>query len=81
MRLLSATTAAPAQGSDPIDGQVSVIDGDTIDGQRIRLSGIDAPEVDQRCNRELPSSVSIEGHETSDGSQSLRRSFRSHSLF
>jgi endonuclease YncB( thermonuclease family) len=33
--------------ADTITGQASVIDGDTIEihGKRIRLSGIDAPEV------------------------------------
>jgi endonuclease YncB( thermonuclease family) len=49
--LLSATTAAPVARSDPIEGQASVIDGDTIEihGRRIRLAGIDAPESDQLC--------------------------------
>ena len=33
------------------DGRITVIDGDTLDvgGVRVRLHGIDAPEVDQTC--------------------------------
>ena len=40
--------------ADTIQGQASVIDGDTIDihNTRIRLHGIDAPESSQRCLNE-----------------------------
>lgn len=42
--------AASAQ-TQPIVGKARVIDGDTIDiaGQRIRLFGIDTPEIEQTC--------------------------------
>ena len=45
-----------ATGSTSADvvGEAEVLDGDTllVDGQRIRLSGVDAPELGQVCRRD-----------------------------
>ena len=48
---LTLTILSDAKAADPIIGQATVIDGDTIDirGQRIRLSGMDAFETRQPC--------------------------------
>jgi endonuclease YncB( thermonuclease family) len=48
--LLSADTSA----ADDLTGQVSIVDGDTLEihGTRIRLWGIDAPESSQLCRGE-----------------------------
>jgi endonuclease YncB( thermonuclease family) len=45
--------SAPGSGGLVITGRASIIDADTIEvqGQRIRLHGIDAPENDQVCER------------------------------
>lgn len=49
--LVAATAAWLTPPGPPIEGKPCVIDGDTlrIGSTRIRLSGIDAPELDQTC--------------------------------
>lgn len=62
------TQSAPASFEDAsIVGRASVIDGDTLDiqGQRIRLYGIDAFEMGQRCRTESNSAVRC-GREAAD---------------
>ncbi|MFA5900625.1 MAG: thermonuclease family protein, partial [Hyphomicrobium sp.] len=56
LTLLPARETAARPAADygpPISGTVRVIDGDTIvvDSRHIRLEGIDAPEIAQRCGR------------------------------
>ncbi len=50
--------ASPAAATQPLEiwGHAEVIDGDTIaiDGQKVRLHGIDAFELDQMCSSTNP---------------------------
>lgn len=51
LTLISLSLSADGIGSDIIEGNAIVIDGDTIEihGERIRLDAIDAPESRQTC--------------------------------
>lgn len=53
--LLLALVASRVQGplSPDVEGRAQVVDGDSlvISAQRVRLAGIDAPELDQTCRR------------------------------
>lgn len=46
---------APSEAAAPLAGRAVAVDGDTLDvqGQRVRLEGIDAPEMGQTCGRRL----------------------------
>lgn len=50
---ISAAWGIPKQ-APPLSGFVQVIDGDTldVDGERVRLEGVDAPEMAQTCTRD-----------------------------
>ena len=49
--LSTGTPPVMAKDTQPLVGQASIVDGDTLEihGTRIRLWGIDAPESSQRC--------------------------------
>ncbi|MBN9505387.1 MAG: thermonuclease family protein [Altererythrobacter sp.] len=49
--LIAASTCGAVQAAQPIEGRASVVDGDTFDlgGARVRVLGIDAPELAQQC--------------------------------
>lgn len=51
LALLLVSTVPHETVAEPLIGQASVIDGDTLElhGERIRLMGIDAPESGQLC--------------------------------
>ena len=51
--ILVILSIAPDLGSKTITGNAKVIDGDTIHigSNKIRLHGIDAPEIDQTCEK------------------------------
>jgi endonuclease YncB( thermonuclease family) len=50
---LAAVATRLKSPSEILAGQTRVIDGDTLElgGRRLRLAGIDAPELDQSCER------------------------------
>ena len=50
-RAMRETALPPAPSGVPLEGRARVVDGDSLEigGRRVRLFGIDAPELDQNC--------------------------------
>ena len=48
-----AMLASPSLAVETLSGRARVVDGDTLEvsGVKVRLFGVDAPELDQRCER------------------------------
>jgi endonuclease YncB( thermonuclease family) len=74
--ILCALLAACSDQGDPgvIAGTAHVIDGDSLelDGERILLFGIDAPERDQTCGPELCGEAAIDALKRKVEGQALR---------
>lgn len=53
--VIAAVPARDTAAREAVSGVAQVIDGDTLDikGERIRLEGIDAPEISQSCPRRV----------------------------
>lgn len=51
LALILFVTSWPSEGG--VEGKARVVDGDTLEvaGERVRLHGVDAPELDQPCER------------------------------
>lgn len=51
--VLAMLAASPAVAVESLTGRARVVDGDTLEvsGVKVRLFGVDAPELDQRCQQ------------------------------
>lgn len=49
--VLAVLALAPPVMAEVVEGRARIVDGDTLDiaGQKLRLHGVDAPELDQTC--------------------------------